>query len=214
MTTVADLRSRFVADIRNRDQWASRRSRGLGASDAASFAKLESAPSYLRAKLHNPFNGNAYTAHGNDRERHILAAFGMPQNHYMFRAAENPRHLATPDALRLDDGVLTLGQAKTVLRKYDLQEDGTVKPIPIYVDRKGNRAIPPGYRRQMWWEQYVMGADRTLFMWEGHDNRVHDLEPESCWFYRDDGEIRKLITIADIILDGMDAAEAFRKELE
>lgn len=207
---VAELRSRIVADIRDRASWTHARARGLGASDAASWAKEESAPSYLRAKLYNPFEGSAYTRHGNAREAHILAAFGMPQNHYLFRSAGNPRHLATPDGLLVNDaGALILGQAKT----HQIQHTKDGAPKPAFTSAKGERLIPPTYKRQMWWEQYVLGADRTLFMWEPHDRMRPALEPESCWFYRDDDEIAKLVRIANIITDGMDYAEQFRKEL-
>ena len=60
-----------------------------------------------------------------------------------------------------------------------------------------------------------MGTDRTLFIWEAHrDGQPVGMEPDSVWFYRDDNEIHKLITIADIVLEGMDAAAEFEREMQ
>jgi hypothetical protein len=114
----------------------------------------------------------------------------------MFAAAGNDRHVATPDAIKLGQpGEMFLAQAKT-----------TVKPLDN---------IPPAYQRQMWWEMYVMDTDRTLFLWEPHDGDGHPTAPEpfSQWFYRDDTQISTLITIADLVLEGMDEAAQFQKEL-
>lgn len=209
MTPQQALEQRVVADLRDRSGWVTRRARSLGASDAAKFAKLESAPLYLREKLHNPFDGNAYTAHGNDRERHVLSAFGVELNTRMFGDPVQPRFVATPDGLVWRyGGELVLVQAKTVQRKW---KDG--QPVPAFTSAKGERQIPPTYKRQMWWEQMVTGAVRTLFVWEEHDNfRPTGLEPESCWHERDDSEIAKLREIGQTILDGMDAAEQFRRD--
>jgi YqaJ-like viral recombinase domain len=187
--------ARGLADSRDRVAWAKARSGRIGASDAAGFSKIESAHLYLRSKLFNPFNGNGYTAHGNDREPHILRAYNVEQNFTLFASAGNDRHVATPDGYKLgSDGTFILVQAKTTLK--DLSK------------------IPPTYQRQMWWEQYVTGAERTLFVWETHENGVPvSMEPSSQWFYRDDSKIETLITIADLVLAGMDAAAEFEKEM-
>lgn len=193
-----DIMTRVLADARDRPNWLAKRMGKIGASDAASFAKYESAPLYLRAKLHSPFRGNIYTAHGHAREAIILAHYGIPQNHYLFHHPAHPRHVATPDGIVVGDGGrITLAQVKT-----------SEKPIPA-ADK-----IPPSYRRQMWWEQWVMGADRTLLVWEQHDGfRPVDMEPDAVWFDRDDDEIKKLVSIADYVLEGMDAAERFATEM-
>jgi hypothetical protein len=191
-----DYETRVVADIRDRIGWAKVRSRGIGASDAAKFAKVESAPLYARNKLYSPFDGNGYTRHGHEREPLMLAAFHTPQNFAMFRASENPRHLATPDGIKVGgDGSLLLVQCKTTNKAF--------------------RTIPRDYLRQMWWEQYVLGAERTLFVWEQHDGfRPVTPEPESRVIDRDDEEIRKLIQIADAVLGILDRGDAHRIEME
>lgn len=191
-----DIMRRVLADARDRPAWLAAREGRIGGSDAASFAKKESAPLYLRAKLHNPFTGNAYTAHGNDREARMLAHFRIPQNTLLFHHPTNPRHVATPDGIIAgDDGPVALAQCKT-----------STKPLPAN--------IPPAYLRQMWWEQYVLGFDRTLLVWEWHRD-FHPVEPEprAVWVYRDDDRIALLVAIADYVLDGMDAAERFRNEM-
>lgn len=191
-----DYRSRIVADIRDRVGWAKVRSRGIGASDAAKFSKIESAPLYARDKLYSPFDGNRYTSHGHEREPLMLAAFHTEQNFAMFRASENPRHLATPDGIKVGgDGSLLLVQCKT-----------TSKPF---------RTIPLGYLRQVWWEQYVLGAERTLFVWEVHDGfRPIAAEPESRIIDRDEEQIQRMIRIGDAVLGILDRGDAARKEME
>jgi hypothetical protein len=210
------LFGRQVADSRDRVGWAKARSGAIGGSDAAGFAKLDSAHLYQRAKQYNPFTGNAYTAHGNDREPSILAALHVEQNFTLFRSAGNDRHVATPDGIKLGDpGDFFLVQAKTVQTKTKLLKTGERVPVEAFTNAKGERVIPPAYQRQVQWEQYVCGADRTLFVWEEHDNgQPLTMEPESVWIYRDDEQIRTLITIADIVLAGIDAGAAFTKEME
>ena len=193
MTAIYD---RVLADARDRPAWLKKREGRVGASDAASFSKEESFPLYMKAKLDDSFKGNAYTEHGNDRERAILRAYNLEQNTLLFHAPENDRHVATPDAIKIGaDGEIILAQVKT-----------TSKPI---------LKISPAYSRQMWWEQYVMGATRTLFIWEHHEGFAPlEMEPESQWFERDDAQIEKLIRIANRVLVGLDEAAQFRKELQ
>ncbi len=202
---------RQLADSRAKVAWAKARSHAIGGSDAASFAKIESAPLYLRAKMYNPFGGNGYTKHGNDREPHMLAALHREQNFTLFRSPGNPRHVATPDGIKLGaDGSVLLVQCKTVLQKT---KNGI--PVEPFTSAKGDRVIPPDYRRQMFWEQYVMGAEQTVFAWEEHiDGRPTTPEPDTLILERDDFEISKLITIADLVLAGMDAAAQFEKEMQ
>lgn len=187
--------ARQLADSRDRVSWAKARSGGIGASDAASYAKVVSAPLYLRSKLFNPFGGNTYTSHGNEREPLILAQYHVEQNHTLFHSAGNPRHMATPDGIVLGaNGAFFLVQCKT-----------SSSPIT---------KISPTYQRQMLWEQYVMGAQSTLFIWEEHDRfKPVNMEPQSLWFQRDDARIADLITIADIVLAGMDGAKQFEQEM-
>lgn len=207
---------RALADSRDRVAWAKARSTRLGASDVAKYAKIESWPLYMRSKLYEPFRGNAYTQHGNEREPHILAAFGLKQNFTLYHSAGNPLHVATPDALVLGgDGSLILVQVKTVLQKTKTLPSSEVIVIPPFTNAKGFFHLPPEYARQLQWEMYVMGADASLFIYEEHvDGVPTGMEPESHWVYRDQQEIDKLIIIADLVLAGMAAASKFKREME
>lgn len=186
-----NYRARALADSTDRDAWLAARTGKIGASDAAGFAKLASAPGYARTKLKaGTFAGNAYTEHGNARERHILSQVGIPHNTILFHAADNPRHVATPDGIREFGSDIVLAEVKTTNKHF-------VK-------------IPPAYLRQILWAQYVLGSDRTVFAWEVHVDFIPtSLAPFSLIVHRDETEIRKLIDIADAVLDTLDAATEF-----
>jgi hypothetical protein len=192
MTTYLD---RAIADSRDRPAWLKARVGKIGGSDAAKFSKPESAPLYLKAKISEGFEGNAYTRHGNDREARMLRAFNLDQNTLLFHAEGNDRHVSTPDAVRqASSGDLILGEAKTTTKTF--------------------AKVPPAYFRQCQWNMYVLGADRLLFVWELHENfQATYPEPSSFWVYRDDDTIRTLTTIADLVLEGLDEAARFRQEL-
>ncbi|MGH3703002.1 MAG: YqaJ viral recombinase family protein [Agromyces sp.] len=184
---------RMLDDGTDRDRWLATREGRIGGSDAAKFAKLDSAPLYARDKRRT-FSGNAFTNHGNAREDFLLRTFNIPRNVALFHAEGNERHVATPDGIRDLTSGLLLAEAKT-----------TNKPW---------RTIPRGYLRQIWWTQYVLGAERTLIVWEQHDGFVPiDFEPKSSFIERDDTEIAQLIRIADRVLEDLDAAADYEKEL-
>ncbi|KDA06183.1 hypothetical protein DC31_12950 [Microbacterium sp. CH12i] len=48
----------------------------------------------------------------------------------------------------------------------------------------------------------MLGAERTLFVWEEHDNfrPIHD-EPRCVWIDRDDREIGQLVGLATRLID-------------
>ena len=69
--------------------------------------------------------------------------------------------------------------------------------------------IPRTYLRQVWWQQYVLGAERTLFVWERHRNFVVvDEEPRYVWIDRDEAEIKRLVKLADRSLEELDRLQA------
>lgn len=195
MTVPPALMQRVVADSADRATWRKTRERGLGASDAAKWAKLESVPLYIRAKLSDHFEGNDFTRHGNAREPVILSQYRIEQNTLMFHSASNLRFFATPDGVALDaKGHTMLAEAKTVNREMG--------------------KTPATYFRQMQWAMFVCDADRDLFVFEEHVRfQPAAMEPQSRWIYRDEAEIRRLVTIAELILEGIDAAEQFRSTL-
>lgn len=184
-----ELAARIVADSRDRVAWVRARSRGITATDVATLTSAKSIQRAADSKLGGGahFGGNAYTDHGRRREPEIAAwmaaTHGIQSSSALFHSEVEKRHLATPDGIMQDvSGRITLAEIKT-----------TNKPF---------RSVPRGYLRQVWWQQHVLGAERTLFVWEEHDNFVplHD-EPKCLWIDRDDAEIGKLVGLATDLID-------------
>lgn len=185
------LRDRVVADSHDRPAWLRARAMGITATDAAHLATPRSVAGLVRAKC-DPFGfaGNAYTQYGRDREPVIAEwmrqRFGLHSSTVLFRALANPRHLATPDGLNdcTDGGDLLLAEIKTSTRPLE--------------------RAPRSYLRQIWWQQHVMGARRTLLVWEQHEG-FHPLgEPRVRWVERDDAQIARLVELADATLARLD----------
>jgi len=185
-----ELAARIVADSRDRVAWVRARSRGITATDVAALTSERAIARAADAKLGlsgTGFSGNAYTAHGRQREpeiaRWLAATHGILPSTALFHAVVEKRHLATPDGLAVDSaGRITLAEIKT-----------TNKPW---------RSIPRSYLRQVWWQQHVLGAERTLVAWEQHDGFVPvDDEPRCQWVDRDDAEIAKLVRLATALID-------------
>ncbi len=182
-------RDRVVADARDRVAWLRARARGVTATDAARLASSRSVrPLALEKVLGSRFSGNAYTEHGRLREPAIAGwatrVYGMEASTTLFHARHSRDHLATPDGLRERDGVLELCEIKTT--------------------SSGWSRIPRSYLRQVWWQQYVLGAERTLVVWERHDEFVPVAdEPECRWVDRDDAEIARLVRLAEDLLVAM-----------
>ena len=85
-----------------------------------------------------------------------------------------------------------------------VNEAGETELAEIKTTNKAWRSIPRNYLRQVWWQQYVLGAERTLLVWEQHDEFVPiNAEPECRWIDRDDNEITKLVRLADQLLELM-----------
>src|SRR5690606_6823820 len=159
----------------------------LTATDVAQLSSDRAVLRVAHEKRHGrSFTGNAYTEHGREREpelaRWVRGVYGIEPSADLFHAEANQLHLATPDGIRMRDGRLELAEIKT-----------TTKPW---------RSIPRNYLRQVWWQQYVLGAERTLVVWEQHDNFVPvDDEPLCRWVDRDENEIHALVGLADRLLE-------------
>lgn len=179
---------RIVADSTDRVAWLRARSQGITATDAAKLATPKSVQNAALDKMHGTgFSGNTFTDHGRAREPEIAAwvlrNYGIEPSTNLFHAAGQPRHLATPDGVGTAvDGVLQLAEIKT-----------TSKPW---------RSIPRSYLRQVWWQQYVLGAERTLLVWEQHLDFVPvSAEPECRWIERDEDQIAILVGFANDLID-------------
>jgi len=183
-------RERVVADATDRVSWLRARAQGVTATDVARLTSEKAVQAVASEKiLGTRFTGNAYTEHGRAREPEIGRWVarqhpGMRGNSALFHADGQRAHLATPDGIRDLDGRLELCEIKTT--------------------RKPWRAIPRNYLRQVWWQQYVLGAERTLVVWEQHEDFVPvSGVPESRWVDRDENEIHKLVQLAELLLGAM-----------
>lgn len=187
--TAPELAARIVADSRDRVGWMRARSRGITATDVAQLTSPAAIARAADAKLGagRGFSGNAYTDHGRRREPEIAAwvaaTHGIQPSSALFHAVVEKRHLATPDGIAVDaEGRVTLAEIKTTNKSW--------------------RSIPRGYLRQVWWQQHVLGAERTLVAWEQHDGFVPvDDEPRCAWVERDEVEIGKLVHLATALID-------------
>lgn len=179
--------SRLVTDGTDRVEWLRARARGITATDVAKLSTPKSIDSAAWSKLHGTgFGGNAFTEHGRAREPEIAAwvleQYAIQPSSALFHAAEDRRHLATPDGIGIrDDGTLELSEIKTTNKTW--------------------KSIPKQYLRQVWWQQYVLGADRTLVVWEEHREFVPVGTPRAQWVDRDENEIAKLVWLANQLID-------------
>lgn len=183
-----ELRERIVADSRDRVAWVRARSRGITATDVATLTSANAITRAADSKLRGSgFSGNAYTDHGRRREPEIAAWVAATHNiqpsSALFHAVVEKRHLATPDGVGLDtDGRVILAEIKTTNKTW--------------------RSIPRNYLRQVWWQQHVLGAERTLVVWEEHNAFVPvGDEPRCAWVDRDEAEIGKLVGLATDLID-------------
>ena len=186
--------ARILCSADDHDEWLRMRRAGITATDAARLATSRSIDGVVNDKLAgSSFQGNAYTEFGRRREpviaewlreRHGIGGCGL-----LIRAEADDRHLATPDGLAEWGSEVVLAEIKTTNKPWS--------------------RIPRAYLRQVWWQQYVLGAERTLFVWERHDGFVvQDDEPSAVWVERDDAEIAKLVRFADAVLERLEALRA------
>jgi hypothetical protein len=178
---------RVVTDGSDRAAWLRARARGITATDVAKLSTSRSIHTAAHEKLHRSrFLGNIYTEHGKTREPEIAAwvlqEYGISPSQALFHAEADLRHLATPDGLALrQHGAIELAEIKTTNKEW--------------------RTIPRNYLRQVWWQQYVLGAERTLMVWERHENFVPVGDPECRWIERDETEIERLVKLAGQLID-------------
>lgn len=180
--------ARIVASSSDRVGWLRARSRGITATDVAKLSTPRSLHAAVNDKLNGSgFSGNAFTQHGRSREPEIAAwvaaTHGIQPSDLLFHAERDRRHLATPDGLVVRSG-------------------GSIELAEIKTTNKPFTSIPRHYLRQMWWQQYVLGAERTLFVWEQHNQflPVHE-EPQCQWVERDDREIARLVALAGELIE-------------
>jgi len=180
------FRDREVARVEDRVAWIRARSRGVTATDVARLSSERALQSVLQDKmLGSGFGGNAFTDHGRAREpeiaRWVRLKHRIEPSSMLYHAHGETLHLATPDGVAVHDGAVVLAEIKTTGHAW--------------------RSIPRSYLRQVWWQQYVLGAERTLVVWEQHEDFVPlKAEPRAQWVERDDSQIHILVGLADRLL--------------
>jgi hypothetical protein len=192
-----------IVSSEDRPAWLRARRGGVTATDVAKLGPNPTAAALRRAIADKrgeaaSWGGNAATRHGTAREPHIATwvqtasaagRFGsgklVPAGQ-LYAHPEHPRYLATPDGMSEDfEFYRELVEIKTTDHPWT--------------------GIPRDYLRQVWWQQFVLGADRTLVVWEQHKDGVPvTLEPNWQWVKRDQQEIDQLRAGADVLLAYMD----------
>jgi hypothetical protein len=182
----SDHRDRILADSSDRVAWLRARSTGVTATDVARLSGQKALQTVALEKLLGTgFGGNAYTDHGRAREpeiaRWVRAGYGIEPSSALFHAHGQRDHLATPDGVAVIDGAVVLCEIKTTSSEW--------------------KSVPRSYLRQVWWQQYVLGAERTLLVWEQHRDFVPvATEPMVRWIDRDENEIHVLVGLANQLL--------------
>lgn len=180
------------------EEWYKAREYGVSAT---TVAKAAAGPGGYNAELEralhpeaNVIEDNAYMKFGRDWEQWIVEAipesYGITANDWLIAAADETRHLATPDGLNADWSIIA--EVKTTGKDWDKGLDrGTIAAD-----------IPIQYRRQVQWQMYVTGATKCVFAWLlrfEDDNGVFApawLEPKVIIMDRDEDMIRDLIDVA------------------
>ncbi len=174
---------RLVTDGSDEAAWLRARTRGITATDVAKLNSVNAIPTTALEKLRgSSFTGNVYTEHGKKREPVIASwvqqEFSINPSAALFHAELESRHLATPDGIGVVEDTLILAEIKTSQKPFE--------------------GVPAGYLRQVYWQQYVLGAERTLFVWEQHENFVPiPGPPKHIWVERDERAIRELVYLAN-----------------
>lgn len=227
----ADLEARAGASDKDRPAWLNERAHGCTATEVRDLymkarggqgitvedlikAKLPfllaTSAEEIEAAAAGGFGGNRYTAWGNTREpiiaEQLQEQFGMLPESRVFRSAENRRHLASPDGIRVGaEGGLEVAEIKT--------SGVDIAPGTDAYRKKG-------YAIQQQWVMGVLGADRSLYAWEQHDGdwlarggQYEEPEPldlfvPTQWIPFDADLFAELVILADHFLDRLDAALA------
>lgn len=203
---LAELESRAGASDADRLVWLAERRQGITATEIRDlFIGAKSMQALINEKLsdeptpdlsHVPVIG-----WGKQREPVIaerLRGEGFEPESRVFRHPVNPRHLASPDGIRIDfDEQLQVSEIKTCW------ED--LPPGSPHLDQKG-------YVIQCQWVMYVIGATRCRFVVEERielpDGSFEAGDLHRYWLERDDAVIAQLVAKADEFLAEVDRQRA------
>jgi hypothetical protein len=214
LAIIADIEARAGASDEDRPAWLAERQSGITATEIRDlYLRKITVQRLIEQKLSKP--GPPLRAHavlwGRLREPqialHVHRTHGLKPESRVFRAVDNPRFLASPDAWGFDlvDGLLEVAECKTSKHNIGLGS----------VDYVRN-----GYEIQQQWVMRVLGAARSIYAWEQHDDDWQDrggefpepmplnLFPTLEVVERDDALIAELEVIATGFLAALDAAKA------
>lgn len=221
------LAARVVADSTDRVTWLAARQTGVTATDIARLANggpgvRLTIIAEKRAGAKDKGGGNARQRWGTIREAELADSVqvrdGIKPSTFVFHAVQNRRHLATPDGVGINfDDSLSCSEIKTTIWdlgpgpvvhgvfRIDLLTEDVRSTLKFWTDTY--------YYDQMQWEMHVVGADRTRFTWEVHDNDwsgwpvrgPKPVEKHSVWIPRDEARIAELVALADGLLFDIDS---------
>lgn len=203
------LEERAGASDQNREEWLAERRAGITATEAKRLALGEVPDALVLEKvLGDSFTGNRYTAWGKEREPVIAELFSrahpyLVEEHRVFHAAENPRHLASPDMM---------GQVRDQLILAEIKTSGKNLSDPQIFEKTG-------YAWQMQWQMYVTGASSCWLVHETHhgdwahrpdgSEAPQTVDPIRSWrVIRDDQMIEHMKALADETLAMLDEVNA------
>lgn len=205
---LADLFARAGASDADRPAWLAERRGGITATEVRDlYIRAKSTAKLCAIKLQQESEKDlgAYIPrirYGKEREPVIaeqLRGEGFVPESRVFHHAENSRHLASPDGIRIDfDENLDIAEIKT-------DEHGIEPGATEAEDSDAFRAT--GYRYQVQWVMYVLGARRARLVIEECIRVSDGFEPGEVrryWIERDDELIAELVEIADAFLAAMD----------
>lgn len=205
---LADLFARAGAPDTDRPAWLAERRGGITATEVRDlYIRAKSTAKLCAIKLEQEAEKDLgqfipRIRYGKEREPAIaerLRGEGFMPEARVFHHAENSRHLASPDGIRVDfDENLDISEIKT-------DELGIAPGATEADDSPEFRAT--GYRYQCLWGMYVTGARRCRLVVE-ECIRTHDgFEPgeiREYWIERDEDVIAELVETADAFLAAMD----------
>lgn len=199
---LADLFARAGASDSDRPLWLAERREGITATEVRDLyirAKSTAKLCAIKLQLESEKDLGQFIPrirYGKDREPVIaeqLRGEGFEPESRVFHHAENSRHLASPDGIRIDfDENLDVSEIKT--------DEHGLQPGTDAWDATG-------YGIQAQWVMYVTGARRCRFAIEECIRTSDGFEPGESrrfWVERDDELIAELVEIADAFLAAMD----------
>lgn len=156
---LAALAPRQVANDKiDREDWLRKRLYGVTATTAKVLANGSSAEksAELKKKLEgDKFTGTKNTDWGSHREAFLLQEAQATEYGWLIHPTGKPRHLATPDGIRLTWDGFAIVECKT--SKYE---------IPL-----GSKMFNDyGYLWQILWQMYCAETDEAYYIWEQHDD--------------------------------------------